>query len=331
MPDLAEIARRAGVTEAQARAVLDAAAEHDAVRLPDFAVWAAAAVVVGSVAVFMAAEDGFESDPGHKGAVLAVALVVAAGAVAAARLARRRGYRLGEQAGFTIAAALVPVVLWTLLWVAGLWPGHADRLGNWVGGDDRAQAALAALVAALSAAAMAYPALWLGASLAWGLLLAGLQALVGALFAVAAPDADLPDGVVLVLTVLYLALFAGLALALERRRPPRATWTWPYAWLCGGPAVVTAIEEVATDGVAWAAGLGLVVAAAAGGGLLRRAQLIAAAGIGGLVLDAWLYDLLDIGAGGALLVSLLLGLAVIGLTVVTWRRLSPPAGIRSST
>ena len=64
--------------------------------------------------------------------------------------------------------------------------------------------------------------------------------------------------------------------------------------------------------------------------MLHRAQLIVAAALAGL-LDVWLYDLLDIGAGGALVISLGLGLAVIGLAVLTWRRLSPPAGIRSSS
>src|SRR3954447_409177 len=122
MPDLAEIARRAGVTEAQARAVLDAAAavERPApAAMNDFATWAAGVVVVGSVGVFVAVEDGFEAAPDGKGAVLAVRLAVAAGAVAAARAARARGYRLGEQIGFTVAAALVPVIVWALLWVAG--------------------------------------------------------------------------------------------------------------------------------------------------------------------------------------------------------------------
>src|SRR4051812_19923964 len=100
MPDLGEIARRAGVTEAQARAVLDAAAAlerppRERAGPPGFAdamMWAAAAVVVGSVAVFMAIEDGFSDDPGSKGAVLAVALIVGLGAALAGRLARSRGY-----------------------------------------------------------------------------------------------------------------------------------------------------------------------------------------------------------------------------------------------
>jgi hypothetical protein len=83
--------------------------------------------------------------------------------------------------------------------------------------------------------------------------------------------------------------------------------------------------------VAWAAGLALVVAAAVAGGMLKRVQLVVAAVPGGIALDIWLYDVLDFGAGSALAVSLLIGLAVIGLTVVTWRRLSPPAGIRSSS
>ena len=102
MPDLAEIARRAGVTEAQARAVLDAAgADERVAREPvsrpdppsfaDAATWAAAAVVLGSVAVFMVIENGFEDDPGDKGAVLAVALLGGAGAVLTGRLARIGG------------------------------------------------------------------------------------------------------------------------------------------------------------------------------------------------------------------------------------------------
>jgi hypothetical protein len=94
---------------------------------------------------------------------------------------------------------------------------------------------------------------------------------------------------------------------------------------------VSALSESTVDGVAWAVGLALAAAAAVGGGTLRRPQLIVAAGLGGIALDIWLYDLLDFGAGGALIVSLLLGLAMVGLTVVTWRRLSPPAGIRSSS
>src|SRR5262249_2194324 len=97
MADVAEIARRAGVTEDQARVVLAAAGAVE--REPraaapagfaDFAIWAAAAVVVGSVAVFVVIEDGFESDPRSKGSVLAVALLVAVGALAIGRLARTR-------------------------------------------------------------------------------------------------------------------------------------------------------------------------------------------------------------------------------------------------
>ena len=177
---------------------------------------------------------------------------------------------------------------------------------------------------------MAYPALRLDAALAWGALLGLVQFCIVALFVVAAPDADIPDGLSLVLMTLYLAAFTWLALWLERTRPLRATWTWPYVWAIGGPGVVTLAEEVTTDGVAWAIGLALVVAGAVVGGMLHRAQVIVAAAIAALLLDVWLYDLLEIGAGGALVVSLLLGLAVIGLTVLTWRRLSPPAGIRSS-
>ena len=102
-------------------------------------------------------------------------------------------------------------------------------------------------------------------------------------------------------------------------------------WAIGGPGVVTLAEEVTTDGVAWAIGLALVVAGAVVGGMLHRAQVIVAAAIAALLLDVWLYDLLEIGAGGALVVSLLLGLAVIGLTVLTWqaaRVLQPESDLR---
>jgi hypothetical protein len=338
MPDLAEIARRAGVTEAQARAVLDAAAavERPApAAMNDFATWAAGVVVVASVAVFMFAEDGFEVDPDGKGAVLAVTLVIAAGAVAAARAARARGYRLGEQIGFTVAAALVPVIVWTLLWVAGVWPGHVVHQPDYSywdsQGHDREKAALLALVAASAAAAMAYPALKLGAALAWGVWLGCLQALLGTVVAAIDPDIDFPDGLDVLLTGIYLAVFTALALALERSQRDRAGWTWPWAWLAGGVAFVSVLADNAADGLAWAVGLGLVVAAAVGGGTLQRPQLVVAAGLGGITLDVWLYDLLDFGAGGALVVSLLLGLAVVGLTVLTWKRLSPPGGIRASS
>ena len=266
MPDLAEIARRAGVTEAQARAVLAAEAElreRPPARVPDAAAWAAAGVVAVSVAVFMVIEDGFDMAQGRKGAVLGVALAVAAIAVAAALSARRRGYRLGDQLGFTVAATLVPVIVWSLLWVTGLAPGHTDRYGVWVVGDG-AKAGCEAVVAAAAALALAYPALRLRGALAWGLWLGALQALVGTLVAALAPDIDLPGAVDVVVALVYLALFAGLALALERRAHARASWTWPF------------------------------------------------------------------GAGGALVVSLLLGLAVIGLTVLTWRRLTP-AGSRPSS
>jgi hypothetical protein len=76
-----------------------------------------------------------------------------------------------------------------------------------------------------------------------------------------------------------------------------------------------------------------VVGAAVAGGTLRRAQLVVAAAFGALGLDVWLYDLLGLGAGGGLAVSLLLGLALIGLTVLTWRRLAPvtPGGSRPSS
>jgi hypothetical protein len=100
--------------------------------------------------------------------------------------------------------------------------------------------------------------------------------------------------------------------------------------VAGGTAFFSALSESTVDGVAWAVGLALVVAAAVGGGALQRPQLVVAAALGGIALDIWLYELLDFGAGGALVVSLLLGLAVIGLTVLTWKRLSRPAGIRSS-
>jgi hypothetical protein len=337
MPDLAEIARRAGVTEAQARAVLDApaAVEREPAPMSDFATWAAGVVVVASVGVYIAVEDGFEVDPDGKGAVLAVTLVVAAGAVAAARAARARGYRLGEQIGFTIAAALVPVIVWTLLWVAGVWPGHVVHQPDYSywdsDGHDREKAALLALVALSAAMAMAYPALQLGAALAWGVWLGCLQALIATVVATIDPDIDLPNGVDTLLTGLYLALFTGLALFLERSQRDRAGWTWPWAWLAGGVGFVSALSEHTPEGLAWAVGLALVVAAAVGAGTLQRPQLIVAAGLGGLALDVWLYDLLDFGAGGALVISLLLGLTVIGLTVVTWKRLSRPAGIRSSS
>jgi hypothetical protein len=134
-----------------------------------------------------------------------------------------------------------------------------------------------------------------------------------------------------VVAAAYLTLFVGLALALERTRRERATWTWPYAWVSGAPGFVSTLADATADGVAWAAGLALVVTAAVGGGTLKRPQLVVAAALGGIALDAWLYDLLDFGPGGALVASLAIGLAVIGLTVATWRRLSPPAGIRSSS
>jgi hypothetical protein len=334
MPDLAEIARRAGVTEAQARAVLAAEAalrEPAPVRVPDAAAWAATAVVVVSVAVFVVIEGGVDEAADHKGAVLGVALAVAAGAVAAALLARRRAYRLGEQLGFTVAAALVPVIVWTLLWVTGLWPGRPGKFGEWVGVSEGARAGWEAVVAASAAVALAYPALRLRGALAWGVWLAALQALVGTLIVAIDPDIELSNGVGTVLAGVYVAVFAALALALERRARDWATWTWPYVWFAGAPGFVTALADVTADGVAWAAGLALVVAAAVAGGMLKRVQLVVAAVLGGLALDIWLYELLDIGAGGALVVSLLIGLAVIGLTVVTWRRLSPPAGIRSSS
>jgi hypothetical protein len=45
--------------------------------------------------------------------------------------------------------------------------------------------------------------------------------------------------------------------------------------------------------------------------------------LGGIGLDIWLYDLFDFGAGAALVFALLIGLGVIGVAVVAWRRLSP--------
>src|SRR3954466_5109403 len=178
---------------------------------------------------------------------------------------------------------------------------------------------------------MAYPALRLKAALAWGLLLGCLQALIAALFATAFPHAHFSDGATTALTAAYFGAFTALALALERSDRDRAAWTWPYAWIAGAPAFISVLSEVVPDGVALACGLALVAAAAVAGGTLRRPQLVVAAGLGGILLDVWLYDLLDLGPGGALVVSLLLGLAVVAATVVTWRRLSPPAGIRSSS
>jgi hypothetical protein len=148
------IAERAGVTEAQARAVLAAARElatpasvtspeavrRDAPRtepatgdrMLDAAAWGALAVVLVSVAVYAIAEDGFDQSTRGKAGLLATSVVIAAGFLFLGRIARRRGYRLGEQLAVSGAAILVGVIAWSALWVLGLWPGHevAHRYGD---------------------------------------------------------------------------------------------------------------------------------------------------------------------------------------------------------
>src|SRR6185437_6748009 len=91
------------------------------------------------------------------------------------------------------------------------------------------------------------------------------------------PGIDLSEGASVLVAAVYVALSAGLALALERRAHDRASWTWPYVWVVGAPALVTTLADAAPDGVAWAAGLALVAAAAVAGGMLKRVQLVVAA------------------------------------------------------
>jgi hypothetical protein len=94
MADLAEIARRAGVTEAQARAVLDAAAamerEPADTRMSDFATWAAGAVVVASVAVYIGVEDGYDLLDSGAGGALIVSLLLGLAMVGLTVLTWRR-------------------------------------------------------------------------------------------------------------------------------------------------------------------------------------------------------------------------------------------------
>ncbi len=223
--------------------------------------------------------------------------------------------------------------MWALLWVLGLWPGHAVD-GSWEGGDDQVESLLGALIAATALAAGAVVAGRLGAGLAFGWALAGGQATIALLFDAAWPSFDPSDGVVVALAVAYVLAFMLLALALEPRRRDWATWTWPFVWLAGAPGADSAISDLAPDGIAWAVGVVGLVACAVLAVVLKRPQLVLAAALGGLALDAWLYDLLDLGAPSVLAISLLLGFGIILLAIGTWRwrdRLIPamPAPVRA--
>ena len=274
--------------------------------------------------VFIATTGGFDVRPDGKVGALLTGLVFAGAALRAATASRARGFRLGEQLGWTVVAIISPVITWSVLWLLDLWPGRwvqespaSPDGGYWASGSD-SEVAGASLVVFLTPLLLALWALRrTGAALAVGVALLAGHAVVLALAVLAgipAPGAKLAA----LLTGAYVAAFAFAADRLERRRPEWATWVHPFA-------LVAAFWFVGLVAQGFGAGAGLLLGALLliAGALLTVAYAngmhLAATVVGGALWDFWLYDELSLGPVAGLALTLTLGLGAIALGVGAWR------------
>lgn len=345
---ITRIAARVGITPAQVRAVLAApeleqsagaavapvaeagggtgppARVSDGERVPAAAAWAAAAVALVAMFVFISTTGGFDTRPDGKLGALLTGLVFTGAALRAAVVSRARGFRLGEQLGWTVVAIISPVITWSVLWLLDLWPGRwvqespvSPDGGYWASGGDT-EVAGASLVVFLTPL---IAALWAlrrtGAELAVGVALLAAHAVVAALAVLA--RIPMPGEVLAALLAgFYVAIFAYAAHLLERRRPDWATWVHPFA-------VVGAFWFVGLAAQAFGAGVGLTLGALLliAGALLTvtysRGMHLVATVFGGALWDFWLYDELSLGPVAGLALTLALGLGAIALGVGAWR------------
>ena len=343
---LERIAARVGITPEQVRAVLHApeldepaggsrsvvaasaiASEPPAVtgeRVPAAAAWAAAGVALVAMFVFIAATEGFDTRPDGKLGALLTGLVFGGAALRAAVVARARGFRLGEQLGWTVVAIISPVITWSVLWLLDLWPGRwvqespgSPDGGYWASGGDAAVAG-ASLIVFLTPLLLALWALRrTGAAFAVAVALLAAHAVVLALavlLGIPEPGVELAA----LLAGAYTAAFAFAGHRLQRSRPDRATWVHPFA-------LIAAFWFVGLTAQAFGAGVGLALGALLliAGALLTVAYTTAmhltATVIGGAAWDFWLYDELALGPVAGLALTLTLGLGAIALGLGAWR------------
>ena len=293
-------------------------------RVPAAAAWAAAGVALVAIFVFIATTGGFDTRPDGKIGALLTGLTFAAVAWRAAVAARARGFRLGEQLGWTVVAIISPVITWSVLWLLDLWPGRwvqespvSPDGGYWASGTSEEVAAASLVVFLTPLIAALWALRRTGAELAVGVALLAAHAVLAALAVLAGIPAPGEELAALLVGV-YVAVFGYAAHRLERRRRDWANWVHPFA-------LVAAFWFVGLVGQAFGAVAGLTLGALLliAGALLTvaysRGMHLAATVLGGALWDFWLYDELSLGPVAGLALTLTLGLGAIALAVTAWR------------